>query len=96
MEALLALVTLDKSAKLASKPNLFDHICERERILKRGEKRRFAKLGKAASSLLQALSILCKLLDETDTFNQLIESCHLYLESELFITELETLAYFNH
>ena len=71
-------------------------MCERESIVKRVEKRRFAKLGKAASSLLQAVSILCELLDETDTFNQLTESCQSYLENELFITELETFAYFNH
>ena len=28
--------------------------------------------------------------------NQLVESCKIYLSSELFITELECLAYFNH
>ena len=96
MEALLALVAHDKPSKSASKPNLFDYMCEREGIVKRVEKRRFAKLGKAASSLLQADSILCELLDETDTFNQLTESCQSYLENELFVTELETFAYFNH
>ena len=77
-EAFLALVTQDKSAKSASKTDLFDHICEREGIVKRVcpyKQRRFAKIDKAAASLLQALPILCKLLYETDTFNQLTELC---------------------
>ena len=36
------------------------------------------------------------LLDEVQTTNQLTESCKIYLSSELFITELECLAFFNH
>ena len=99
IEALLALITHDKSARSSSKADFFDHICEREGIVKRiflYQQRRFAKLGKAAASLLQALPVIRKVLDETDTSNQLTDSCQLYLESELFITELETLAYFNH
>ena len=46
--------------------------------------------------LFQALPFLCRLLDETDTCNQLTESCQLYLERELVVTEIEALAYFNH
>ena len=40
--------------------------------------------------------MLKKLLDEAEITNLLIESCRLYLSSELFITELDVLAYFNH
>ena len=73
--------------------------CEREGVLKRTflyQQGRFAKLGKAAASILEALPMLRKLLDETDSVNQLVESCKLYLSSGLFLTELEVLTYFNH
>ena len=46
--------------------------------------------------LFQALPFLCRLLDDTDTCNQLTESCQLYLEREFVVTEIEALAYFNH
>ena len=36
------------------------------------------------------------LLDEVQVPNQLTESCKIYLASDLFLTELECLAYFNH
>ena len=36
------------------------------------------------------------LLDEIDGTNQLVESCRIYLASEIFITELRCLAFFNH
>ena len=36
------------------------------------------------------------LLDEVESTNQLVESCKIYLSSELYITELECLAFFNH
>ena len=36
------------------------------------------------------------LLDEVQVTNQLTESCKIYLASDLFLTELECLAYFNH
>ena len=36
------------------------------------------------------------LVNEVEGTNQLVESCRIYLSSELFITELECLAYFNH
>ena len=36
------------------------------------------------------------LVNEVEGTNQLGESCRIYLSSELFITELEFLAYFNH
>ena len=36
------------------------------------------------------------LVNEVEGTNQLVESCRIYLSSELFIIELECLAYFNH
>ena len=57
---------------------------------------RFAKLGKAAASLLEALPIIKKVVDETYNNNVLIEACKLYIESELFIVALEVLVLFNH
>lgn len=93
IESLLALVTNDKSAKLASKIDLFDHLCELEGIAKQFflyQQSRFTKLGKATVSLFQAR----KLLHETDTYNEFTESYQLYLETELFITEPETIVCF--
>ena len=40
--------------------------------------------------------LLLMLLDEIQVTNQLTESCRIYLSSDLFLTELECLAYFNH
>ncbi|KAG1655467.1 NADH dehydrogenase [ubiquinone] 1 alpha subcomplex assembly factor 3 [Nymphon striatum] len=51
---------------------------------------------KAASSVLQAKDIIQMVIDEVEGTIQLVESCRIYLPSELFITELECLAYFNH
>ena len=51
------------------------------------QERRFAKLGKAAATIVEAYPMLRLILDETTTTNQLIEACKIY-------TELETLAYF--
>lgn len=73
---------------------MFDQICERETVVKSVFVRRFAKLGKAAASILQARDILTMLLDEVEGTNQLVESCRIYLASEL-ITKLRCLA-FNH
>jgi len=59
------------------------------------KQRRFAKLGKAAQSLLQAKDILKMLVEEVPSSNQLVQACKLYLSSELFMSELEFLVYFN-
>ena len=99
IEALLSLITHDKSGKSSSQADIFDHICEREQVSKRVflyQQGRFAKLGKAALSILQAKDILQMLVNEVEGTNQLVESCRIYLSSELFITELECLSYFNH
>ena len=99
IEAILTLITHDKSGKSCSQADLFYYICEREGMSKRVfiyQQRRFAKLGKAAISILEAKDILQMLVDEVEGTNQLVESCKIYLSSELFVTELECLAYFNH
>ena len=98
IDALLSLIT-HKSANSCSQADMFEYICEREGVTKRVflyQQRRFAKLGKAAACILEAKNILMMLLDEVQVSNQLVESCRIYLSSELFITELEVLAYFNH
>ena len=67
IDALLTLITHNKSANSCSQADLFDHICEREGVVKRiflYQQRRFAKLGKVAASILQALDMLTMLLDE--------------------------------
>ena len=96
-EAILNLVTHDKSDKSCSKADVFDHICERENAVKRMflYQQRFAKLGKAAASIINAIGILSMLLDEVDSTNQLVEACKIYMASDFFMTELETLAFFN-
>ena len=99
IDALLKLVTHNKSANSCSEADQFDRICEREHVRKRiflYQQRRFAKLGKSASSILDAKDILQMLLDEVDSTNQLTETCKIYLSSELFLTELECLSFFNY
>ena len=99
IEALLLLIPHDKSGKSSSQAYIFDHICEREQVSKRVflyQQGRFAKLGKAALSILQAKDILQMLVNEVEGTNQLVELCRIYLSSELFITKLECLSYFNH
>ena len=99
IEAILKLVTHNKSANSCSQADLFERICEREGQVKRiflYQQRRFAKLGKAAASILNAKEILNMLLDEIQSTNQLTESCRIYMSSELFMTQLECLAFFNH
>ena len=36
------------------------------------------------------------MMDEIDTTNQLKEACKIFMSSELFLTELECQAFFNH
>ena len=84
---------------LAPKLTNSKHSCEREGVTKRVflyQQHRFAKLGKAAASILNAKDILSMLLDEVQVTNQLTESCKIYLASDLFLMELECLAYCNH
>ena len=95
----MALVSHAYSGKTTSQADLFDYICEREGVVKRlflYQQRRFAKLGKAAASLVEAYPIIKLVLNEVQETNQLVEACKIYIESEIFQTELEVLAYFNH
>ena len=97
IDAIISLITHNKSANSCSQADLFEHICERERVSKRlflYQQRRFAKIGKAAACILEAKEILNMMLDEIQVTNLLVESCKIYMASELFITELECLAYF--
>lgn len=78
IEAPLKLITHDNSVNSCSLADLFDFISERDGITERiflYQQRRFAKLGKAARSVLQALDILQKVVDEAENFNQLTEAC---------------------
>ena len=93
IEALLSLITHDKSGKSSSRADIFDHISKRVFLY---QQRQVAKLGKAAFSILQAKDILQMLVDEVEGTNQLVESCMIYLSGELFITKLECPSYFNH
>ena len=60
------------------------------------EQRRFTKLGKSAASLVEAFPILKMLVEEVVESNQLVEACKIYLSIEIFLTELEVLAYFTY
>ena len=59
------------------------------------QERRFTKLGSFAAALLQALPLYEILLQDSPTENLLAQACRLYVQCEVFITELHLLAYFN-
>ena len=97
IDALMTVVSHDKSGKSCSQAELFDLICEREGVyLLLYQQNRLTKMGKSAAALVEVHPILIKLIDEISLMIQLKETCMLYLSSEFFYTELETLAYFNH
>ena len=58
-------------------------------------KRRFTKLGYSAASILQTFLLLQSLLEETWKSNLLAQVCKIHLDCELFLTELQLLAYFT-
>ena len=76
----------------------FDHICEREQIHKSIPipAKMICQTWESCLCILQAKDILQMLVNEVEGTNQLVESCRIYFSSELFITELECLAYFNY
>ena len=53
-------------------------------------------MGKAAAALMKAKDLLTILLDKVEATNQLIEAYRMDITIELFITELECLAFFNY
>ena len=72
IEALLNSITHDKSGRSWSEADIFDDICVQERITKivfLYQQRRFAKLGKAASVLMNAKDFLAILLDKVEATN---------------------------
>ena len=82
INALMTLVSHDKSGKSCSQAKLFDLTCEQESVQKRlflYQQRRFAKLGKSAAALVEVYPMLIKLIDEINVTNQLTEACILYL-----------------
>ena len=88
----------EKSCSLADE---LDLICEQKSCIKCMffffyQQHRFAKLGKAAA-ILKAYLLLQMLLDECNSTNQFVaKACWLYMARELFHSELQFLAYFNH
>ena len=95
--ALNKLVAHDTSANSSSQAEFFDYLCEREREYSAEfSSTRREDLQKASQSLTQAKDILKMLVEEVPSSNQLVQACKLYLSSELFMSELEVLAYFNY
>ena len=89
----------DNSANSVSLANEFDSIVEMAGEVKHMSlyhERRFTALGYAAAAILAAWFLLKKLLMDTSANNLLVQACKLYLESDVFLTELKVLAYFTH
>ena len=98
IQAILKLVSYDKSGNSSSLAEEFDVIIEGEGAVKHMSlyhERRFTKLGYSAASILQAFPLLQSLLEETWKSNLLVQACKIYLDCELFLTELQLLAYFT-
>ena len=98
MQALLKLITHDKSGNTVSLAEEFDHLLECEGLVKHMvlyHERRFTNLGYCAASILSALPQLRRLLSETHKTNLLVEACKLYIDCELFLAELHVLAVFT-
>ena len=96
--AILKLVSHDKKANSSSLVEESDVITKREHAVKHMSlyhKRRFTKLGYSAASILQTFPLLQSLLEETWKSNLLAQACKIYLDCELFLTELQLLAYFT-
>ena len=98
MQALMKLITHDKSGNTVSLAEEFDTLLESEgqvkhMVLYHG--RRFTNLGYCAASILSALPQLRKLLDDTHKSNLLVEACKLYINCEFFLAELHVLAVFT-
>ena len=98
IQAVLKLVTHDKSGNTVSLAEEFDDLLQRENLVKHMtlyKERRFTKLGYTAASILCALPQLRTLLHETWKNNLLVEACRLYVDCELFVAELHVLAVFT-
>ena len=98
IQALLKLITHDKSGNTVSLAEEFDELLESEGLVKHMvlyHERRFTNLGYCAASILSALPQLHRLLDETHKANLLVQACKLYIDCELFLAELHVLAVFT-
>ena len=96
--ALTKLITHEKSGNNANLAEEFDRNLEQGSLTKHislYKERRFTKLGYSAASILQALPQITQVLMETWKSNLLTEACKLYVNCELFITELHLLAVFT-
>ena len=98
IESVLKLVTHRHSGNTTSQADRFNHICEREGVVKCLVlyQKTFIKLGKSAASLLGAYPILKMVEEKVADSNQLVEACKIYLASEIFKIKLEVLAFFTH
>ena len=98
MQALLKLITHDKSGNTVSLAEEFDQLLEEEGVAKHMvlyHERRFTNLGYCAASILSAVPLFRKLLNRAPATNLLIEACKLYIDCELFLSELHVLAVFT-
>ena len=80
---------------MTSHADTFDYICKREGVVKRIFLYQKDDLLSYAS-LVEAYPILKLLVDEVVESNQLVEACKIYISIEIFLTQLEVLAYFTH
>ena len=93
--AITKLISHEKSNNTVTHHQLdeFDRMLEQEgltKLISLYKERQFTKLGYSAASVLQALPQITKLLMETGKSNLLIEACKLYVNCELFITEVHS------
>ena len=89
----------DKSAASTNQAELFGYIlcCEGKiKHLSLYQEHRFTKLGYSCTSILDALSYIQMVLNETHLSNQHTELVKMFLDSELLLTELSCLSYFTH
>ena len=81
IKALTKLISHEKSGNSATLSEKFDSLIE--------------ELGYSAASILQALPQITNVLEQTWKSNLLVEACKLYVNCELFVTELKLLAVFT-
>ena len=91
--AITKLISHEKSNNTVTLADEFDRMLEQEgltKLISLYKERQFTKLGYSAASVLQALPQIAKLLMETWKSNLLIEACKLYVNCELFMTEVHS------
>ena len=81
IKCLINLISHDKSAHSTNLAEEFDHIVEREKQVKHiglYKERRITKLGYVCAGLVDAMPMICILLDETHLVNQHVEAARMY------------------